>query len=313
MTKRNAQTPKRKRYFVKWDNVCLAIIFIFLGSYAFGILPIGKTTQQDQVSSSVVTDDIEDFSSNSKSNDTSEAPATKQVRIDLSDEEFALLVLAVQHECGISSELYLTVSERADYTYLNHQSKSNLSYDQQDKLYWLKTIARARKNRAQQLTAATMLNRIGKVGFGVEGYEYGFGKNLIDVLSQEDQYSVIDENGYVSQSLLDDISHWTELPNRNQFNPSDADTIANIKKVINGEVEVPENLVAEIRSSPYASREEAEWDLKARNSYSDYVHSYEMIPCSYEIEDEYGNRFFADFWCVYGINDTGTGFAYPLE
>ena len=311
MTKRNAQaqTQKgRRRYHVKWDNVCLAGIFLFLVSYTFGVLPIGKTKNDPATDDSSIVTDSDASSSNSEFNDSSEAPAPKQVRIDLSDEEFALLVLAVQHETGISSELYLTVSERSDYTWLINQTV--LTDDEQNRLHELKAVCKKRKDRAQQLTTATMLNRIGKRGFGAEGFNGGSAKNLTDVLSQEGQYSVIDENGYVSESLLADITHWTDLPISHQFNPCDADTIANIKKVINGELEITENLVYEIRSYPYASREEAEWDLKSRNSYSNYVHSYEMIPCSYQIEDEYGNIFYADFWCVFGVNDTGTGFAY---
>lgn len=292
-------TIRRKK--ILWNRVFLAIagLGLVVTLTIMGVVALFSKEENIKIetdSSSVAESSVPD----SKSDDSSK---TKHLIVTLSDEEMTTLILAVQHECGRNPEVYLTLEEREKLNSL--KAKDVITQDDQQEQYSLEQKARDRLDRAQQLTAATMINRIGKKGFGVDGFSGGTGaKDLVDVLSQPGQYSIVGEDGQIVMSLLEDISHYWELDNADQFDPCDSQTLKNVNKVLSGELNLPTNLVCEIRSEAFASTEEAEQDLKNRNSNSEYVYSYEMIPCSY------GN---CDYWCVYGINSTGTGFAEPID
>ena len=168
----------------------------------------------------------------------------------------------------------------------------------QQKKFVLEEKAESRFNTCQQLTAAAMLNRIGKEGFGVEAEStYGAkAKDLLDVLSQEGQYKSEDEN------LLEDISHYSTLSCREQFDPCDARTINNLKQVIYGEVDVPTNLFYQVSwyLDPGDDPEiEAEKALRTMVSDSSALHVYEFV------QDSYGGL---DYIMVFGTNDRGDGY-----
>lgn len=67
----------------------------------------------------------------------------------------------------------------------------------------------------QRCMARVIVNRIGTPGFG---------NNLYDVLNQKNQFT----------GLLEDVSHYWELPNANQYDPYDERTRANVMAVLNG-------------------------------------------------------------------------------
>lgn len=298
VVKPTTTTVRKKK--ILWNRVFIALggLTLVVTLTIMGVVALFSKEENIKIetSSSVAESSVPD----SKSDDSSK---TKHLIVTLSDEEMTTLILAVQHECGRNPEVYLTLEEREKLNSL--KAKDVITQDDQQEQYSLEQKARDRLDRAQQLTAATMINRIGKKGFGVDGFSGGTGaKDLVDVLSQPGQYSIVGEDGQIVMSLLEDISHYWELDNADQFDPCDSQTLKNVNKVLSGELNLPTNLVCEIRSEAFASTEEAEQDLKNRNSNSEYVYSYEMIPCSY------GN---CDYWCVYGINSTGTGFAEPID
>ena len=279
------------------QRIGFAAIFAFLASFAFGILPLQPIQEKPVHSAHTVQTQIESSSADQK--DDSSA-VIKNMIVNISQDDYATLILAVQHETGINKHTYQTVEERDNYDNLSPSEKEDFE-----------KILQGRFDTAQQLTAAAMLHRIGKRGFS---WEKEFPENLIEVLSQEGQFSEVDEYGEITSSLIDDISHYWELPTADQYDPCDARTIENINKVLYGEVDIPSDLVYEIRSVAFASEEDAANDLKSRNSWSDYVYPYMMVPCSYWEVDENGNPLYlADYWCVYGINSTGTGYATPID
>lgn len=70
-------------------------------------------------------------------------------------------------------------------------------------------------DKLQRAMCRVIYNRIGKPGFG---------NTLQEVLLQKNQFT----------GLIDDISHYWEIPNSEQYNPKDERTRANVMAVING-------------------------------------------------------------------------------
>lgn len=299
---------RKKKPRILWGRVFIASLLLGLIVYCTSMCFMNLTQKiPTETLSSIDTASVQDESAPYTTSSISENKANveKQMLVSLSDEEFATLVLAVQHECGREWTLYLTIEERS----LLANSTSEAEIEK------IEAIARERLNRCQQLTAATMLNRIGKPGFS---------DTLNGVLTQEGQYSrketrpLVDEYGNIFgyeeitiESLLDDIGKYWDNPNASQFDPCDQQTINNIKEVLYGKTDISENLVYEI-SGHFASFEEANENLKSRCSPSKWIYVTETIPCSYYYEDEDGNWVLCDFWAVFGVNDTGTGYPEPI-
>lgn len=304
----------RRKMYIKWENIGFSLLFVFLGSYAFGLLPI-RQYPVEKPDTSIHTNSTSDTPSidSSESDSSSSAPPVKEMRVTLSEEEFSILVLAVQHECGIDETLYLTIAERNKYNQLLSKN-TQLTSSEAMQLDFLQKEAEKRLNASQQRCAGTMVFRIGKLGFGEEGFVTpGYrAKNLKDVLSQPGQFSLVDDYGNVVFSLLDDISNWQNLPTAEQFNPNDERTIRNIRMVLDGTADLPDTMVYEVRSNPDVSYEEAEAELKARYSDSSYVHMVDAYPVSYATTDYDGVTRMHNFWLCFGVNETGTGFAEPV-
>lgn len=70
-------------------------------------------------------------------------------------------------------------------------------------------------DKLQRAMCRVIYNRIGKPGFG---------NTLQEVLLQKNQFT----------GLIDDISHYWEIPNSEQYNPKDERTRANVLAVLNG-------------------------------------------------------------------------------
>ena len=96
-------------------------------------------------------------------------------------------------------------------------------------------------DKMQKCMARVIVNRIGQSGFG---------DTLEEVLNQKNQFT----------GLLDDIAHYWDLPNSNQFDPEDRRTINNVKSVINGTDGISHNLYFERCSLPGQSSIVEAWE-----------------------------------------------------
>lgn len=288
-----AATTVRKK--ILWNRVFLALggLTLVITLFIMGISALfsKEETKIETDSSSVAESSVPD----SKSEDSNHV---KPVIVTLTDDELSTLVLAVQHECGKDPELFLTIEERSELEALrakNSNPSTLLGQDEANRLYNLEQFAAQRFDRAQQMTCAAMVQRIGKLGFGVDATVANMKKaeNLKDVLEQDGQFPYI----------LEDISHYWELDNADQFDPCDSRTLSNINKVLHDEAGLPKDLFYEVR--PYANmpQEEAEEQLHNFISDSPHVILYEIVPCSYSG---------SNFYLVFGRNDNLTGFGYPL-
>lgn len=317
-----SKPKKRKRRKILWKRVIgaplLLIAIVFTGIKAIdalsGIRPHSDSSSSKGDTSAVVIIDNDSTSSKDDASSIHEHP----VLVTLTEDEFSTLVLAVEHECGTNPLNYMSLAERQKYQSLKKLSAP--TQDEQQKIFAFEEKANTRYDKAEQLCAAMILNRVGKKGFGANPSMEVGAKDLMDVLSQPGQYSQVDpETGEVVWSLLDNIARYWERG----LDPCDSRTIANVKAVVYGEVTFDSNLVYEIAHTvrteyfqeidPEEAAEAAEQDLLARNSYSEYVHSYEQIPCSYqETDPKTGISYWIDVIQVFGTNETGSGYADML-
>lgn len=290
-------TIRRKK--ILWNRVFLAVAGLGLVVTLAVMGAVALFSKEETIK--IETDSSSNTESSSVPDSKSEDSShVKNMIVTLTDEEMTTLVLAVQHETGKDPELYLSMDERSELEALRAKN-SLLTQDEANRLFNLEQFCRERFDKAQQMTAASMLNRIGKAGFGVEA-ETTFGaraKNLMDVLSQNSQYKSEKEN------LLEDIADYSHLANRDQFDPCDANTISNLNKVIYGEVTYPEDLVYQVSWDLYTGdtpAEEAPKALKEMISGSPHVLVLEYVICSYSGSDHI---------LVFGRNDNGSGYADP--
>lgn len=287
-TKTEASKPMRKKQKILWNRVAIAVIGIALvvvGAIK-GINALTSNSDSDsgiRIEPSSITENDSDSSISEAAPTDNSSIIEHPVIIDITEEDKLIVGRCLKNEtCTLPSD-YLSVAEKARYNEL--LNATNLSQNEQQELFNIEETFQYRYDLAQQLTAAAILNRIGKEGFGSKAYiEDGYkAKDLSDVLAQENQFPGILNNHF-------------EIDSR---------TMQNVERVLHGDtlVEIPANLFYE---TSYLGNDEegAEAGLIARMyPGTRSVHVFELIPCSYPNQD----GVVEDHLQTFGINSTGNG------
>ena len=288
----NTTAKKKKRYHIYWDRIILLLMIIATligwGYKIASLLKDGSKTQKIVSASSQQENahsDVETSETEIKP-ETETKPETQTFPLSIKD-KITLARCIVHERCGQPVD-YLSIKDKEKYySLINNENRTP---DEEIQLSNFESLFNYRYDLAEQLIAMSILNRINKEGFGVNGFsEPGYiAKNIDDVISQPKQFEGILENNNIS---------------------IDARTIKNIENMLTGQtiIDIPQNLFYEI-SYKGIDLEGAKDDLLHRmDSKTQSVEVFCILPCSYFNEQ----GVLEDHLQVFGTNSTNTGFGSP--